>query len=95
LDDFKPICHMLHRGRHMVAYFACANKTGQHFLLKKFDKREDHMRLRCALSRGLYSCNLLTTCRVHALHMLSPYASWGVIHSCNCLGMNLQPLAAA
>lgn len=39
LDDFKPICHMLHRGRYMAAYFACANKTGQHFLLKKFDKR--------------------------------------------------------
>lgn len=39
LDDFKPICHMLHRGRYMTAYFACANKTGQHFLLKKFDKR--------------------------------------------------------
>eukprot|EP00879_Flechtneria_rotunda_P024243 GHRR01025691.1.p1 GENE.GHRR01025691.1~~GHRR01025691.1.p1 ORF type:complete len:296 (+),score=91.27 GHRR01025691.1:419-1306(+) len=40
LDDFKPICHMLHRGRYMTAYFACANKTGQHFLLKKYDKRE-------------------------------------------------------
>jgi len=40
LDDFKPICHMLHRGRYMSAYFACANKTGQHFLLKKFDKRK-------------------------------------------------------
>jgi hypothetical protein len=24
----------------MTAYFACANKTGQHFLLKKYDKRE-------------------------------------------------------
>lgn len=47
LDDFKPICHMLHRGRYMVAYFACANKTGQHFLLKKFDKRE------CVLTRAL------------------------------------------
>ena len=40
LDDFKPICHMLHRGRYMMAYFACANKTGQHFLLKKYDKRK-------------------------------------------------------
>lgn len=40
LDDFKPICHMLHRGRFMTAYFACANKTGQHFLLKKYDKRK-------------------------------------------------------
>lgn len=40
LDDFKPICHMLHRGRYMSAYFACANKTGQHFLLKKYDKRK-------------------------------------------------------
>jgi hypothetical protein len=28
------------RGRYMTAYFACANKTGQHFLLKKYDKRE-------------------------------------------------------
>ncbi|WIA20932.1 hypothetical protein OEZ85_005274 [Tetradesmus obliquus] len=40
LDDFKPICHMLHRGRYMTAYFACANKTGQHFLLKKYDKHK-------------------------------------------------------
>lgn len=40
LDDFKPICHMLHKGKYMSAYFACANRTGQHFLLKKFDKRE-------------------------------------------------------
>lgn len=28
------------RGRYMTAYFACANKTGQHFLLKKYDKRK-------------------------------------------------------
>ncbi len=40
LDDFKPLCHMLHRGRYVTSYFACAHKTGQHFLLKKYEKRE-------------------------------------------------------
>lgn len=40
MDDFKPVCHMLHRGKFMTAYFACANRTGQHFVLKKYDKRE-------------------------------------------------------
>lgn len=40
LDDFKPLCHMVHRGHIMTAWFAQANKTGQHFVLKKYDKRE-------------------------------------------------------
>jgi hypothetical protein len=31
------------RGRYMTAYFACANKTGQHFLLKKYDKRKCYL----------------------------------------------------
>jgi len=40
VDDFKPICHQLHRGRYHVAYFACAKTNGVHYLLKKYDKRE-------------------------------------------------------
>ena len=41
----------------MTAYFACAIKTGQHFLLKKFDKREGSLRVqlhhgRCTASRA-------------------------------------------
>ena len=35
-----PLLPAAARGRYMTAYFACANKTGQHFLLKKYDKRE-------------------------------------------------------
>lgn len=66
LDDFKPICHMLHRGRYMTAYFACANKTGQHFLLKKFDKREWLQLL------GLRNCG---ACAVHGGGSL-PAGSW-------------------
>jgi len=40
LEDFKPLCHMLHRGHVMTAWFAQANRTGHHFVLKKFDKSE-------------------------------------------------------
>lgn len=40
LEDFKPIVHILHRGRYMTASFACARATGQHFVLKKYDKRK-------------------------------------------------------
>jgi hypothetical protein len=40
LEDFKPLCHMVHRGHVMTAWFAQANKTGQHFVLKKYDKSE-------------------------------------------------------
>eukprot|EP00775_Hariotina_reticulata_P006582 gene6582-6810_t len=65
LDDFKPICHMLHRGRYMTAYFACAIKTGQHFLLKKFDKHkmvpaeERGVRRSIAFSELLHHPNLV------------------------------------
>lgn len=55
LDDFKPICHMLHRGRTMTAYFACAHATGQHFLLKKYDKRAWRERSAGGLGWGRFS----------------------------------------
>lgn len=42
LDDFRPLCHMLHRGAVMTAWFAQAVATGHHFVLKEYDKRE-HM----------------------------------------------------
>lgn len=58
LDDFKPICHMLHRGRYMTAYFACANKTGQHFLLKKFDKRGFELQGAWSGSRVMCACRI-------------------------------------
>ncbi|KAF6262064.1 hypothetical protein COO60DRAFT_1699492 [Scenedesmus sp. NREL 46B-D3] len=59
LDDFKPICHMLHRGRYMTAYFACANKTGQHFLLKKYDKHKMVPVEERGVRRSIAFCELL------------------------------------
>jgi hypothetical protein len=40
LEDFKPLCHQLHKGRYMSAFFACAHCNGKNYLLKKYDKRE-------------------------------------------------------
>lgn len=79
LDDFKPICHMLHRGRYMAAYFACANKTGQHFLLKKFDKRGLDDFLAAAAAHMLVVTSVSQVCStrgasllpVHAVHSTS------------------------
>jgi hypothetical protein len=49
LEDFKPLCHMLHRGHAMTGWFAQANKTGHHYVLKKYDKREPGRRLHCLI----------------------------------------------
>jgi hypothetical protein len=75
LDDFKPICHMLHRGRYMTAYFACANKTGQHFLLKKFDKRE-------CQEADLHCVNTL---QQHTARHATPFAHKSLLKQVRCL----------
>ena len=40
LEQFKPLCHMLHRGHAMQAWFAQSLVSGRHFVLKKYDKSE-------------------------------------------------------
>jgi len=40
MDDFKPVVHTLHHGKYCETCFVCCNATGQHFLLKKYNKRE-------------------------------------------------------
>lgn len=38
LNDFKPLTFKYLSGRYSSAYFACSVKTGQHYILKKFEK---------------------------------------------------------
>jgi hypothetical protein len=38
MEQFKPLHHKLHRGKHMTAYFACSVITGEHFVLKAYPK---------------------------------------------------------
>ncbi|KXZ51578.1 hypothetical protein GPECTOR_12g541 [Gonium pectorale] len=38
LNDFKPLTFKYLTGRYSSAYFACSVKTGQHYILKQFEK---------------------------------------------------------
>lgn len=40
LSDFKPLTFKYLTGRYSSAYFACAIKTGEHYILKQFEKGE-------------------------------------------------------
>ena len=38
LADFKPLTYMYHRGRFCSCFFACAHRTGEHYVLKRYEK---------------------------------------------------------
>jgi hypothetical protein len=38
LEEFKPLEYAFHSGRYVTAFFACRKVTGEHFVLKRFDK---------------------------------------------------------
>jgi hypothetical protein len=38
LEEFKPLQYAFHSGRYVLVYFACCKRTGEHFVLKRFDK---------------------------------------------------------
>ncbi len=38
LNDFKPLTFKYLTGRYSSAFFACSVKTGQHYILKQFEK---------------------------------------------------------
>lgn len=67
LDDFKPITFMYYRGRYMCSFFACSIRTGEHFILKKYERGA------CARAHGCVgvvwvSWPLVPKCPPHASH---------------------------
>jgi hypothetical protein len=56
ISDFKPLEYGFHGGRFMLAQFACSLRTGEHFVMKRYRKRES---ARCLLRLAIVTAPAL------------------------------------
>ncbi|GLI59304.1 hypothetical protein VaNZ11_001157 [Volvox africanus] len=59
LNDFKPLTFKYLSGRYSSAFFACSVKTGQHYILKKFDKGKMNLADERGVRRALHFAEVL------------------------------------
>ncbi|KAG2448738.1 hypothetical protein HYH02_006092 [Chlamydomonas schloesseri] len=87
LSDFKPLTFKYLTGRYSSAYFACAIKTGEHYILKQFEKEkmsladERGVRRALAFAQMLEHQHLVRCCGTwedeKALYIVEEYATKG------------------
>ncbi|KAG2432988.1 hypothetical protein HXX76_008716 [Chlamydomonas incerta] len=87
LSDFKPLTFKYLTGRYSSAYFACAIKTGEHYILKQFEKDkmslsdERGVRRALAFAQMLEHQHLVRCCGTwedeKALYIVEEYATKG------------------
>ncbi|GLC37330.1 hypothetical protein PLESTM_000569200 [Pleodorina starrii] len=59
LSDFKPLTFKYLSGRYSSAFFACSVKTGQHYILKKFEKGKMSLSDERGVRRALHFAEVL------------------------------------
>ncbi|GIL46486.1 hypothetical protein Vafri_3454 [Volvox africanus] len=59
LNDFKPLTFKYLSGRYSSAFFACSVKTGEHYILKKFEKGKMNLADERGVRRALHFAEVL------------------------------------
>ncbi|GFR45653.1 hypothetical protein Agub_g7064 [Astrephomene gubernaculifera] len=87
LADFKPLTFKYLSGRYSSAFFACSVKTGQHYILKQFEKEkmsltdERGVRRALAFAQELHHDHIVRCCGTwedeEALYIVEEYAMKG------------------